>query len=142
MEFLKPSLAFWRSSLVSIKQPFKFFRNFEKTMVVVPLNSFGTMAFLNPMGIENEEITYKLLRDWDIFIHLSYTLTESISVPPSLYRRFYLVLNSTSHDLWFIEDVYHLVWWIKCLEYLGSENISQQDLVKIYPPTILSPDVV
>ena len=30
LEFLKPSLAFWRSSLASRKQPFKVFRNFEK----------------------------------------------------------------------------------------------------------------
>ena len=30
LELLKPSLAFWRSSLVSKNQPCKIFRNFEK----------------------------------------------------------------------------------------------------------------
>ena len=93
--------------------------------VLVPFHLFGTIAFPNPMWIGNVGITYKLLRVWVFFIYPSFTLTESISVPPSLYRRFYIVLNSTWHDLWFIGDAFHLVWWIKCLEYLGSENISQ-----------------
>ena len=58
--------------------------------------------------------------------HSSLTGLWPISVPPPLYRRFYLTFTSSIMiDLWSIEDTsHHTLWWVVCFGYLRSENIN------------------
>ena len=83
----------------------------------------------NLMRVENEGVTYKLLRDLGVFPFIPPTRTNPISVSPPLWREFYLVLVSARLGMTFDS-----IWG--CLSSLGaitldfrllcSENISPE----------------